>query len=711
MSQRRRPLFEAHHGRSRAAGPPAALHSAAGSTTPFPFARVLPWVLVALLAGVPFTLGKYLEFSLPGPYDSGAYVYSAYRVLHGARLGIDEVPSAKTGTLLVNMLGVALFGFNETGPKVVQMVLQAVALIAFLLTLRRVFGMLAASVAATVASIYLSCPLLAKFGNVKEQFMIAFMILAVCGVLRRHTAGRWWWTLLAGALAAWAPLCKETGLSVVAAIGLFTLVQPLLKHRTWRQTGADVGLLLVGAVLSVAPVWVWLDAVGARVDRPYATIWRFVQQVLPKPRPAAAPAPPAAEPAGAPPAAADDAKTPPAPVAGATPAAPLRNYAFRGWESLSPEQVKEVVKKIFRFYGTLNVPVGLAAGAILARLVRLIRRRRTQRTPPPLPCAYDRFVLLLAVWWLLDMAFVWISPRSYEEYYLPLTASGGALGAYLTAVYRDAWATGRNRRLWLALGGGGLVLLLALVWPICFGLRVSPHTGRVYTATDARTGQPYPSPDRGYKQSLADVAARRRGMKANWEILADYIGRHSAPADTIYVWGWYPGIYVCSQRLSDMPRAFESEMHTMSPAALSGSVAQLVGLFTARPPKYIVDTCKWDFPFNRPPFELWPRDLWPRDAQGREQYPAGPPPADHVKAFERDWARLLAERFDPDEAVRFAVMGPFRNFIMDHYRPVPPAEILQLLWGRAVRPDQAERFIAPMVLYELKPPAPTAPAR
>ena len=37
--------------------------------------------VVVVLAGIPFGLGKYFEFNSPGPFDSGAYVYSAAHIL------------------------------------------------------------------------------------------------------------------------------------------------------------------------------------------------------------------------------------------------------------------------------------------------------------------------------------------------------------------------------------------------------------------------------------------------------------------------------------------------------------------------------------------------------------------------------------------------------------------------------------------------------
>jgi len=98
--------------------------------------------------------------------------------------------------------GVSLFGYSELGPKLIQTLMQMVALGLMFYTLRKVYGNLPASVAMLLGAFYLNCPPYAKYGNVKEQYMIACMIIAVCGLLQRQLGGRWWWMLLSGAVSA-----------------------------------------------------------------------------------------------------------------------------------------------------------------------------------------------------------------------------------------------------------------------------------------------------------------------------------------------------------------------------------------------------------------------------------------------------------------------------------------------------------------------------
>jgi hypothetical protein len=47
-------------------------------------------VFIAILAAIPFCMGKYIEFNSPCPFDSGANVYSAAHILAGAKIGVEE---------------------------------------------------------------------------------------------------------------------------------------------------------------------------------------------------------------------------------------------------------------------------------------------------------------------------------------------------------------------------------------------------------------------------------------------------------------------------------------------------------------------------------------------------------------------------------------------------------------------------------------------
>ena len=519
----------------------------------------LSTIPILVLAGIAFVLGRYFEFNYPDPFDSASNVYSAQHILNGAKIGVDEIPSASLGTLLVNMLGVKLFGFSEFGPKLIQSIMQAIALLAMFIAMRKLFGKLPAAVGVIVAAIYTSAPLIAKFGNVKEQFAIACMVTAISLFIFRQLGGKWWYCLLAGAVAAWAPLFKETGTSAIGAIGLFVIVQPIFRHRTWRQTLTDIALLLAGAVAAMAPLYVWLIGWKVAMTLPYSFIWQMVSGFLP--------------------------------AASAT--APQANTYVSGIRSVMP--LSEQWPRVLRYYLALCLPVTLALSSIIVRIGKMILNL-IQKSPATEKPVYDRFVLLLSVWWVLDMAFVWISPTSYEQYYLPLTASGAMTGGYLIAVYRDKLTQAVFKTKWGITGIVGFVLMAVMSWNILFGLPKSPWSG-----------VKYPERRNGYAQRWDEISHRKtEGWRGSWEADGEYIRNHTQPTDKIYVWGWVPGIYLSAQRFSSAPVAFESEMHTRPPQQLEQVIDDLLNAFKKEMPKYIVDSRKRHLPLDRPQFELCP---------------------------------------------------------------------------------------------------------
>ncbi|MBN1360272.1 MAG: glycosyltransferase family 39 protein [Sedimentisphaerales bacterium] len=609
-----------------------------------------------LVAGAPFALGKYFEFGTPEPYDGGSYLYSAKHVLSGARIGYEEIPSASAGTLLVNMLAVKLFGFRDIGPKVLQMVFQLGAFVFMFVTLRRLFGTLAAGVGVIVASVYLSAPLIAKYGNVKEQFMIALMISGICSFVYYQLTGKWWWAVLTGMFLIWGPLFKQTGLSAIAAVGLFVLAQPVLHRVSWKQTGKSIVLMVAGAASMLAPLYVWYASMGTPViSWPYSFLYGpLISSSAPAQTQQAQPQAPEVQ---------TDAATDEKPQSSLL-LKLLPGYIRDSWEALGPAARRDALLRVLRYYRLLILPILLAVGALVARLVVLLRHRGAKGKDS----ASDDpgwVVRLFAVWWLVDMAFVWISPRSYEQYYLPLNASAAMLGGYPLYLYARRWHADRDKTRWIIVGLLGLVLMLGLSWHIFFGIARSPHSNVVYR--DRRTGQP--APDRGYLQRWREVSS---DPAYAWQQVGEYIREHSEPDDTIYVWGWVPGIYVEAQRMSPAPKAFEGNMHTLPPEELAGRVRQLLDAFEKDPPKFIVDTLKVHFPWDRPQLELWPR----------LQQRFLPPDPQSVREYEAAWSKLLRDRFGPDEAARFEAMKPFRDYVRQNYRIV--IELVNQIGGQHI---------------------------
>ncbi|MCF7959017.1 MAG: glycosyltransferase family 39 protein, partial [Phycisphaerae bacterium] len=224
-----------------------------------PKARRSPLILWAtiiatvIIAAIPFCYGKYLEFNIADPYDSSLNIYTAQSIVDGQKVGRDIFPSARPATLLVNIIGVSVFGFSEIGPKMLQALFQLSAFGLMFFALRKLYGLLPAAVAVVLAAFYLSCPPYAKFGNVKDQFMVACAIMAVSGVMLNALGHSRRWLIFAGAMAVSAWYFKPTGASVIIAIILFYLGQFVTRPKQCRQTLTQVMALIYGSALGLVP--------------------------------------------------------------------------------------------------------------------------------------------------------------------------------------------------------------------------------------------------------------------------------------------------------------------------------------------------------------------------------------------------------------------------------------------------------------------------
>lgn len=668
-----------------------------------PTGLIVAVLITVILGGIPFGIGKHIELHSPGPFDSGAFVYSAKHLLSGAKMGIEEQSSARPGTLLANVIGVKLFGFNDVGPKLVQMVLQLSALILMFWTLRKVFGSIAAAVGTVIAAIYLSAPLIAKFGNVKEQFMIPFMIAAACCYLLYEMSQKRYWLIASGFFAVQPYYFKPTGLSVVFALGL-CLVLGNIFRKNWKSLAYQLGLFLAGyavgllipgslylwqgmpaGLLNTLPFialvivlmlytgvfggsfiilyakrkylirqlchvskWIWIaglfllsgtlvigimmikkepgslnsDIYSYIQDIPLVSIPTFIYHTV-----------------------------------GSQFNKLIASSGLRGGyvsDSWKAVDFSTLAPRVFRYYRALSVPILLALGSIFTAVWIWLTKIRKKNSID----IQSKAVWALVAWWILDMAFVWGSPRSYEQYYLPLCASGAMLSGFVVWKWQQRFSSSVNKMPWLAGGLVAAITLGCLTIPIFIGQRYSPDTGVDYVKN-------YKQRRRGFGPALKELSFRQKGA---WIAAGDHIRTHSNEDDTMYVWGWYPGIYVQAQRLAPVSRAFYGDMHVTAPQSLGFLINGMIRNFKQNPPKFIVDSRKRHFPNDRPPLELWP--IVPAKVLGNEKQRLLKNDPKEIALFDARWKQILQTQIEPDEAARYEAMKPLRDYVMNNYRVV-----------------------------------------
>jgi hypothetical protein len=381
---------------------------------------------------------------------------------------------------------------------------------------------------------------------------------------------------------------------------------------------------------------------------------------------------------------------------------------------MDAQQRKEARVRVFRWYRVLILPIALALASIIIRIFRLISKLRG-KTMTGRQTGYDRFILLFATWWILDMLFVWISPRSYEQYYLPLNASAAMLSGYFIKAYCDKVKSSLYKPQWILAGFVGFILMIVMSQHIFFGVSKSAHSGNPYTDSQGN-----PIKDNGYVQRLRDASNHKKGGRSSWENVGEYIRKNTTPEEGIYVWGWFPGIYVAAQRLSPAPKAFEGTMHTLAPEVLSQRVDEILNAFKKKPPRFIVDSLKQHFPWDRPPLELWPslsngyrlfaglsdtesERLWsvfvdifkPSNMNKAEFLRADI--SSVVEKYEDEYAKILAKQVGPDEALRFKAMEPFRRYVRENYKIIEPEQYIVLSDGRMYH-----RIFGQHVLFQRK---------
>ncbi|MBN2843797.1 MAG: glycosyltransferase family 39 protein [Sedimentisphaerales bacterium] len=627
------------------------------------------WLLAGLItlaiALIPFCIGKYYELNTNDPFDSALNIYHSHEMLQGKKPGTELNISAGAGTLLVNTIGVSVFGYSETGPKIIQAIMQASALALAFMAISKLYGNFAAAVAVILGSFYLSSQPYAKFGNVKDQYMIACMILAVSSFIFYELKQKRAWLLAAGAFAINSWYFKPTGFSFAIALFTYLVITVLMRQRGVRQFGRELAGLCYGAGVGLIPLllfYLWLgkpSSILMRFPGNLVTIilvsiglvkigrlsMQHIKVGVKK----------------------INSKLALAGIASVilVLAITAMVYARMGQSEFFLRDIwgynfiaglcndashflanfrKSIYSLLFSSDGYVSgsqsvstfatqladvskyshsfvIMIGLALAAIVWYMVEKIKSRSSG--PAPYDIAGNIFILL-AIWWLLDMIFVWISPRAYVQYFLAPNGSGMFLAGYIIS---RIWNKRAGALLTVAIGWLAVEIITASCSiadvsrvNLTFGIiTLLVAAGYTITKSGVFTRPAFISllvlsvllgNIGNYKAIGEKISQSKQSQAMNgalWEQIGYYLRDNSKLTDTIYVWGWFPGIYVAAERSCPARIAAYSDMHSDSPTAVGKVIKATVKDLSDSMPLYIVDSQKMDFPFyDHPVFDLWP---------------------------------------------------------------------------------------------------------
>lgn len=753
---------------------------------------LLPGIIALIIALIPFCCGKYYEFHTKDAFDSALNVYHAHEIVIGKKIGIDLDPSAGPGTLMTNTIGVRLFGYSEFGPKLIQTIMQFTALAAAFCAIRRLYGNTAAIISVTLGSFYLSLQPFAKFGNVKEQYMIACMIYTAVSFIYYEFDRKKIWLYISGFFAINAWYYKPTGLSILIAVSLYLIITTCFRQRAIKQLGSEIMTLIKAAGLGLIPIMAFYSYAGdpAAIYTKFPAVIILTILILYSIK---------------------DIKTGviifllfclidfgavkanyKIVIACIALAALFRFFNFKKIKSLPYGTIIKTVTgnktylyslsvfviiavitflwyitagqgkfllrdqffsepfyklsafidhyytmthlAIMQFYesntrgyiaGSRSVSIfstqlaevckyshsfivitGMALAAfvneIIEKVVSLKKKPGIETTNQQL--VTDRLLTVLFLWWIIDMLMVWVSPRAYVQYFLPPNASGIFLAGYLiNRIIRSPLALILTGIGWLTaelISAGNstadfskLVITFAIIL-IAAGaamqfMKLPQKTKQ--TAAIALFSLAVILANSSNISVLKDKIkeASISGGGALWEHVGKFIRDNSTEQDQVYVWGWYPGIYVESHRSCPSRIASYSNMHSDNPQAVSANIKDLLEDMKKNPPFYIVDSQKMHYPFyDHPVFDLWPTmPLGLGNEQDRKILTDKNEIAYYIQNYDKFVEKACislttnsrhsggpvdkekAEELAKMEVQRHECMLPLREFVMQNYTP------------------------------------------
>ena len=713
------------------------------------------WLIAAIitfiLAAIPFSIGKYYEFNTDDPFDGALNIYHAHELCLGKHLGVDVFPSARPATLLVNFIGVKLFGYSEFGPKLIQTLMQITALGFAFACVRKLFGNIPACFAVVLGAFYLSSQPYAKFGNVKEQYMIACMIISACAFIfyeLDNTKKIWLFTCGALAINTW--YFKPTGFSLLLAILAYMTVTTLMRKRTFACFSGQIVSLAIGSTIGLIPLivfYLWQGQLGSLlggfpaapailVTIIYCIILglrkgikvanqhteKINKKIIQRGSIAIVSALVITTVAFS---FMGQAKQflMDIPIVGYP--VELLSSAFDFSTSFSEKfyslifsdsgyvagsRIVSTFSKQFaevnRYSHSFVIPIGLGLAAIAWAIFSRFKKGNPETSSDTQSNSIiNQIMIFLAIWWLLDMLFIWISPRTYVQYFLPPNGSAMFLAGYiLCRSFKNNIAFCFIGAAWLAVEiftasqstaeYSALVIIVAIITFLAGAaaavIKTLPKPKLILQAVFIIA---ILIANKGNYNAIDDKLESTRQFKeaggALWQTVGKDIKNNSSENDTIFVWGWYPGIYVAAQRSCSAKHPAYANMHSDIPQDVGYRIDNYVEELSKNPPLFIVDSQKMHYPYyEHPVYDLWmtvPLDIGRNPKRNILQKKA------EIQAFEKQYytqvkkycialttqekraggplSKEKAEELAELEVERHKKMEPLRDFVMKNYQP------------------------------------------
>ncbi len=713
---------------------------------------IIPALIALIIAAIPFCYGKMYEFQTSDPFDSALNIYNSHELLMGKQIFKEINPSARPGTLLVNTLGVWLFGYSETGPKIIQTIMQIGALAMAFTCIRRLFGNIPAIFAVVMGAFYLSSQPYAKFGNVKEQYMIACMIMAACSFINYQFKNKKYWLWLTGAFAINTWYFKPTGFSIAGAIFAFLLLEIILHRDNLKQSMQMILELFIGAAAGLVPVMLFFTTLGepfflakqfpAVIIITVLVIYLIVKYLSKYFKTAALTV------------ARIDKRITIGSGVGLTIMLVISYYlharigqtdyfirdlplldrisdelsiAYRhitditgamynmffgensyvaGSKTVSTfsSQFAEVIKYSHSFV----IPIGLSLSAIIWWVINIFTNKTAGDDEKYISFTktQKQLFIFLALWWVFDMLFVWISPRAYVQYFLPPNASAIFLAGFIISkAIKDKLSIAIIAGCWLAVEiftasyssaniDKMVIIFSILLFILSFLFTITKlklSTTRPITIMCIALAILLSNLDncQAMKKKMDSTTQIANSGGSLWQAIGKYIKDNSADKDNIYVWGWFPGIYVASERSSACRMPSYSDMHSDSVDAVNKAQDIIVRDLSKSKPLFIVDSQKMHYPYNdHPVYDLWPT-LPP--GLGRETDRKFLTSSADLKYYNANYYKIIknacislttrkdriggpasaekAEELAELEVERHKTLEPLRDFIVKNYYP------------------------------------------
>lgn len=235
--------------------------------------------LLLIIGGVLLIMLPINPNAMPLTYrDSGVFLYTGWRILHGEVPYIQVWDHKPPVIFLINALGVLLSNNSRWGIWIIELVCNSISAFIGFKIIKKAFGSLPAMIGMTIY--FINIFFVFSGGNLTEEYSLPLQFGAMWLILNEKKEKAFWRWLLIGLLGGFAFLTKQSTVGIWIALVLYLFINGIYCKQ-YKKLVSEILALITGASIVIVScvLYFYLNgSLGEFINATFLYNFRYVSE-------------------------------------------------------------------------------------------------------------------------------------------------------------------------------------------------------------------------------------------------------------------------------------------------------------------------------------------------------------------------------------------------------------------------------------------------